>query len=487
MNIAVTVVAIGLLVFLSHAFAIVFSKVRVPDVLLLMLIGILLGPILGVVSPEVLGVIGSVFTTVTLVVILFEGGTELKFDVLRSSIKGMTLLTSMNFFVTMITIGLLGWLFFDMNILLSFMLGAILGGTSSAVVIPMVRQINMAEKSKVILILESAFTDVLCIVFALAFFEAIKLGHINVGEIIGRIVASFVLATILGIIGAIFWAIVLHRVRTVQNSIFTTPAFVFIIYGITELLGYSGAIASLAFGIGMANIDRLYNSFLQKLFPKKPNALNKTEKLLFSELVFLLKTFFFVMIGISIQFTDWKSLLIGFGITTLLYLLRIPIVRASMPLRDKEVKNTDLMYMASMVPKGLAAAVLASIPLQEVLGSLPEAFPVSLQTAEMIRNVVFSVILFSIIFTSILIPLIEKSSKVQRFYKNALNFNRWIRSWIQKNQLNKKRKHLSSDVALDAEDEILPTIGESIIDIIEDKKIGKTSPTETEDKGIANK
>lgn len=487
MNIAVTVVAIGLLVFLSHAFAIVFSKVRVPDVLLLMLIGIILGPVLGVVSPEVLGVIGSVFTTVTLVIILFEGGTELKFDVLQSSIKGMTLLTSMNFFVTMVTIGLLGWLFFDMNILLSFMLGAILGGTSSAVVIPIVRQINMAEKSKVILILESAFTDVLCIVFALAFFEAIKLGQINVGEIIGRIVASFVLATILGIIGAIFWAIVLHRVRTVQNSIFTTPAFVFIIYGITELLGYSGAIASLAFGIGMANIDRLYNSFLQKLFPKKPNALNKTEKLLFSELVFLLKTFFFVMIGISIQFTDWKSLLIGLGITILLYLLRIPIVRASMPLRDKEVKNTDLMYMASMVPKGLAAAVLASIPLQEVLGSFPEEFPVSLQMAEMIRNVVFSVILFSIIFTSILIPLIEKSPKVQRFYKNALNFNRWIRVWIQKNQLNKKRKRLSLAVNLDAEDEILPTIGESIIDIIEDKKIGKTSPTETEDKGEENK
>lgn len=474
MNIAVTVVAIGLLVFLSHAFAIVFSKARVPDVLLLMFIGIIIGPLLGIVSSEVLGVLGSVFTTVTLVIILFEGGTELKLDVLRSSIKGMTLLTTMNFFVTMLVIGLLGWLFFDMDVLLSFMLGAILGGTSSAVVIPMVRQISMSEKSKVILILESAFTDVLCIVFALAFFEAIKLGQINVGEIIGRIVASFVLATILGVTGAIFWAVVLHRVRTVQNSIFTTPAFVFIIYGITELLGYSGAIASLAFGIGMANIDRLYNSFLMRLFPQKPNSLNKTEKLLFGELVFLLKTFFFVMIGISIQLTDWKSLLIGFGLTVLLYLLRIPIVRASMPLRDKNAKSSDLMFMASMVPKGLAAAVLATIPMQA-----------GLEGAETIRNVVFSVILFSIIFTSVLIPLIEKSVKVQHFYKSALNVNRWIRVWIQKNQLKKNRKRLS--VATEQEEELIPLIGESIIDIIEDKKIGKTPSSEPEEKQGENK
>ena len=42
-----------------------------------------------------------------------------------------------------------------------------LGGTSSAVVIPMVRQISMQEISRTYLVLESALSDVLCIVLSL--------------------------------------------------------------------------------------------------------------------------------------------------------------------------------------------------------------------------------------------------------------------------------------------------------------------------------
>jgi potassium/hydrogen antiporter len=82
-----------------------------------------------------------------------------------------------------------------MEPLVAFMLGAIIGGTSSAVVIPLVRQLNISNNSRTILILESAFSDVLCIVFALAFIEAAQLGQIQVGTTIGQILASFILAS----------------------------------------------------------------------------------------------------------------------------------------------------------------------------------------------------------------------------------------------------------------------------------------------------
>jgi potassium/hydrogen antiporter len=82
-SIAVTVVGVGLLVFLAHVFAEVFSRKRVPDVLLLIIIGLAIGPLLGIVTPDHLGLVGPVFTTITLVTILFEGGTELKYDTLR--------------------------------------------------------------------------------------------------------------------------------------------------------------------------------------------------------------------------------------------------------------------------------------------------------------------------------------------------------------------------------------------------------------------
>ncbi len=426
MSIAVTVVAVGFLVFLAHVFAEIFSRKRIPDVLLLIIIGLIIGPLLNIVNIDHFGMIGPVFTTITLVTILFEGGTELRFEALRNSLRGTTLLTNLNFAATMLIVGLMGWLIFDVTPLIAFMMGAIVGGTSSAVVIPLVRQLNMSEKSRTVLILESAFSDVFCIVFALAFIEAFELGSVNVGNMVGQIFASFILATIMGLIGAFFWSVVLHRIRNIKNSIFTTPAFVFIIYGISEMMGYSGAIAALAFGIGLANIDYLKSTSISKYFTRKPDSLNDTERILFGEAVFLLKTFFFVYIGISIRLDDWVSILIGLMITFILFGIRIPIVRASMP---KDTEKNDLYYMSGMVPKGLAAAVLATIPLQK-----------GIPFGDYIMNITFSVILFSILFTSILIPLMEKSKTVQVFYDNSLNTNLWIRTSINNWQQKRAEK-----------------------------------------------
>ena len=82
---ALVLVFIGLLVFLAHLFVALFERTRVPDVLYLILIGVIVGPVLGIVSPEDFGKVGGVFTTVALVVILFEAGLELSVESLRSS------------------------------------------------------------------------------------------------------------------------------------------------------------------------------------------------------------------------------------------------------------------------------------------------------------------------------------------------------------------------------------------------------------------
>jgi NhaP-type Na+/H+ and K+/H+ antiporters len=418
-KVGLTIAIIGLLIFAAHLFSEIFSRKRLPDVLLLLFIGLIIGPLFGWIKPENLGTFGSVFSAVTLVVILFESGTQLSFNSLLTSLKGAAKLTVLNFFVTTIVIGLLGWLFFKVNPLISFMVGAILGGTSSAVVIPMVQQLKISSKSSTILILESAFSDVLCIVFALALLQAITLGKVEFGIIFGKIFSSFVLATIMGLLGAIFWALILDQVRHIKNSILTTPAFVFIIYGINEFLGYSGAIAALAFGIGLANIDNIYASILKPFIKKKPANLNNTEKMLFGEIVFLLKTFFFIYIGISIQLNDIVPILIGLGITILLFILRVPIARISIADKHENVSEMDSMYMSAMVPKGLAAAVLATMPAQ---AGIPEG--------EMIKNIVFSVILFSIIFTSVLIPLIEKRGHTYKIYERLFGLNDKIKKII---------------------------------------------------------
>ena len=264
MNVDLTLVFLGLIVFSAHVFASLYNRKKIPDVLLLIIIGLILGPLFGWVSPSSLGMSGPVFVAVTLVVILFEGGTSLSFNVLQSAWKSTMNLTVSCFFLSMGLVALVSWLF-GLAPLSALTLGSILGGTSSAVVIPLMRMLDVSEESRTVLVLESAATDVLCIVFTLAFMDAMKIGHLQVGNVVGNILSSFILAGLLGFAGALVWSRIITSIRKLQNSIFTTPAFVFVIYGVTNFLGWSGAIAAMVFGITMANIDTIKNRLLLRI------------------------------------------------------------------------------------------------------------------------------------------------------------------------------------------------------------------------------
>ena len=394
MNIAIALVAVGLLVFLAHVLDDLFARTKVPDVLLLLGLGLLLGPGLNLVRPEHLGAVGPLFTTITLVIILFEGGLGLDLGLLFHSLRSAALLTILNFLATMAVVAPLARLTMGMAWLPALTLGAILGGTSSAVVIPMIRRLNLGDRTRTTLALESALSDVFVIVVALGLMGGLKAGELHIGSLVGGMAASFLIAGLLGTLGGLLWALALNRIHGLQNSIFTTPAFVCVVFGIVELLGFSGAIAALALGITLGNLDRIPARLLRGS-PEALASLNATEREVFSEVVFLLKTFFFVYIGVSIRINSWLDAALGLGLTLAVFLVRIPVVHAS--LSTKTTSRMDALACSALVPKGLAAAVLASIPLQ-----------MGLPHAEAIKNTTFAVVLFSILAASLLVFLAER-------------------------------------------------------------------------------
>ena len=253
MEVAIVVLFLGVLIFLGNVFNRVFALTKIPDLLILIGIGLLIGPVLGLVSPTEYGIVGPLFATVTLAVILFEGGLHLKMTTIRSAFRGTIELTLISFVVTMlISAGILIFLNL-LEPLPALMLGAAIGGTSSAVVIPMIEYLHLGKDSQAILALESAITDVLCIVLLLTLLDIYIIGELNVPYVALRLVSSFFIAAILGVIGGIAWSVLYPHLKTIK-SIFLTPAFLFIIYGVVTLLGFSGAIAALAFGITLGNL-----------------------------------------------------------------------------------------------------------------------------------------------------------------------------------------------------------------------------------------
>ncbi len=456
-QIGLTIAIIGLLIFTAHLFSEIFSRKRIPDVLFLIIIGLLIGPVFHWISPESLGNAGSLFSGITLVTILFESGTQLRFSALKDSFEGALKLTALNFILSAVAIWLVGWLVLDLDPIVSMILGCMLGGTASAVVIPIVRQMHMSEKPAIMLILEAAIGNVFSIVLALALMQAIKSRHVEFGAILGDIFSSFILATVMGLLGAIFWALILDQVRNIKYSILTTPAFVFIIYGINEWMGFSGAIAALAFGIGMANIDGIYNAWLKKFIKKVPVNLNETERSLFSELVLLLKTFFFIYVGISIQLTHWHPIVIGLGISIMVFILRVPAVRFAIS-RKEGIPDKELAFMSALNTKGLTAAVLAT----QALIYIPEG-----EVALFVRNIVFSVILFSIVINSILIPLIDREELLYRIYINLLSFNQRMKDVVVKTKAEGEEWHRKHSKAREFVDGVFQS--EVITDIINEQ------------------
>ncbi|MGH9480887.1 MAG: cation:proton antiporter [Terriglobales bacterium] len=390
MHLAAAIALIGGLIFLAHLFALIFSRTRIPDVLWLLLIGVAVGPVAHLLSPAAFGVVGPAFVAITLVLILFESGLSLQFGRLRRALPGTLALSSSSFIGEAAVVGVAAWALTPLGPWRAFLLGIIVAGNSPTVIVPLAKGLGMGDHIRDILFLESAFGDVFSIVLALALLDFHFNGWAHWLGTALQFTLGFGGALLLGGLGALAWSLALRKTRGLENPMFTTPAFVFLIYGGAELLRANGAIAALAFGVVLGNIE--HSPLVRETLPAV--GLNPAEKDFLGEIVFLLKTFFFVYIGLSVRFTDLRWLLFGGLLSLLLLLPRIPAVRAGL---GRRAPVRDASLAACMIPKGLAAAVLAELLVQQ-----------GVPGAEALQAIVYAMIFFGVVFTSILVFVVNQ-------------------------------------------------------------------------------
>ena len=114
--------------------------------------------------------------------------------------------------------------------------------------------------------------------------------------------------------------------------------------------------------------------------------------------------------------------------------------------------------MSALNPKGLTAAVLAT----QALIYIPD-----METAMFVRNIVFSVILFSIVINSILIPVIDKERLLYRIYLKLLSFNEKMKNVVVKTKEEGEEWHKKHSKARDFVDKVFQS--EVITDIINEQ------------------
>lgn len=381
---------IGLVYFLGHLFAYGFRKFRIPDILLFTIVGVLLGPVFNVAKPENFGTVGAVLSTLALIVILFESGTTLNFRKAAQA-SGLSLILTLSTMIATTAVIFLFTLPFTKSAPISLLIGVTSSGTSSAVVIPMLAALGITEKLKNVLIMESSLTDVLCIVLTLTLSQSFLQGAFSIKAFLEQILLSFLVAIAIGAIGGLLWA----KFRHILKAQFATIAVALVVYGITEIVGYSGPIAVMSMGILLTQAPHLLKN--TQIAP-----LSELEANFYSELVFILKVFFFIFLGISINVKSVSTVLLTIAIMSIVFFVRFFLVRI---FARNAGTATELTFTSLLIPKGLAAAVLAGVPLQ-----------MGLEQGEEIQNFVYTIVLVSIVVVSTLIP-ISQINFLKRFFE----------------------------------------------------------------------
>ncbi len=371
--------------FISNA---IFKKTRIPDLIWLMLLGIIIGPVTGLLNRGAIVSLMPYLSALALLFILFDAGLNMNLYKLLKEMPRGSLLAFISFGFSMLAVGFISYYFLELNLTTGLLLGAIVGGVSSAIVIPIMsglRSIN--DHTSLILEIESVITDPLAIIVSLALVAIISSGASGlsgVGSAIQLTISSFSISIVFGLFAGILWLVLLQHLKGEDYFYILTLGFLFLLYGIVELLGGSGAISALIIGLVLGNgqsIGRMLRSkTLCVNMPAKTRALQ-------SEISFFIKTFFFVSLGAIITFD--KISLILYGIMISLILLFVRSLAVWISTYHSKFEKVDKAIMAFMLPRGLSAAVLATIILVEY--SLPgtEVF------AEVIFSIIFSTAILS--------------------------------------------------------------------------------------------
>jgi len=393
---------IAVIIILGFLGTIVFKKTKISDILLLMFLGLLIGPILNILDSNTIGLardLAPFFASLVLVMLLFESGLKLNFFRVLRELKASIVFTVLVF---VLSIGIVSMIMFVLgwNLIEGLMLGAIIGGTSSSIVIPLVNRITTRPETKIMLSLESAFSDALCIIIALALIQIAITTTFSAQEISQDILGAFSIAGVLGALIALFWLNILRDIKMVrERQYILTIAILFGLFFIVEFVNSNGAIAALVFGLVLGNSREI-----MKFLKMPPISLDTNVSLFQNEISFFIRTFFFIYIGIIFELSMVTDFIIVISIALSLGLLVARTTITKLGVYFLKSEKEDYRLIAIMMPRGLAAAVLASYPL--TLG-LNAEFAISTV------QIVFLVILVTNIITSLGVVFNDRIKKTE--------------------------------------------------------------------------
>lgn len=320
---------------------------HVPDIVVLLLLGIGLGPMGHFIAPDrfqnSIGWVGML----ALMLILFEGGLELRLKDVVRNLPGALLLSGVCFALSVALVGAVTHLLLHFTWIDSLLIGAALGSTSGSVVLPALQQMDAPERLKVTLTLESSLGEILAVLTVGTLVTISGTEALFSGLLVGfshHVIVDVLLGFGAGLAWWKLWPLLYNQ--PFANAL--NLGVVLGVFSICRLAGGSGLLAELIFGLTLANL------------PRTPHMTRIGARMVafHAEFTFLVRSFFFVVLGVMAQVVSRSYVLPIIAMLVALLIARAASVYGTRwTIRGSVPADNELLFL--MLPRGLITAVLA--------------------------------------------------------------------------------------------------------------------------------
>ncbi|WP_445474816.1 cation:proton antiporter domain-containing protein [Methanococcoides methylutens] len=337
------------LLLLLSVMAYTLSKLfNIPIIVFLLLEGIIAGPeILNLLDPEVFGSGLTAIVSLSVAIIVFDGGLQIDLRHIRTVQRNVLRLISVGVLVTFILVTLVTHILLNIPIALAALFGALISATGPTVIGPMVKQVRPNHKVSKVLELEGVLNDAGSVILAALIFEWI------VSQMSGLEVISFIIFRVfIGVLFGVSSGFLLSKFLSMESFIsdqatrIITITMVLVTFVMAEVLGNeSGIMAVAIFGIYLGTSNIPCKSVIKEFK---------------ADIVLALISFIFLILASMLRFED--ILAIGFkgvAIVLLLMFLIRPLAVFISTFGSKLSLN-DKIFISFIGPRGIVPASIAT-------------------------------------------------------------------------------------------------------------------------------
>jgi cell volume regulation protein A len=353
--------ACGVILAAGMASGLAARRLGVPDVVVYLLVGMVLGPELaGAISIKADTALNQIILIFGACYILFDGGASLRLAVLRQVWITILVIATLGVVITGAITALAAYYFLSVPDMVALLLGAAIASTDPATLVPVFRQVRIRERVAQTVMSESALNDATGAILTFAVLAAASgSGQFSLGasllDLGKQAVFGVVVGGALGYLAALFIAHEKLSFLSEYAPLVTLMAVIGAYLGADNLQA-SGFMAVFTFGIVLGNKDAFGFRMPQREQERLEEFVATT--------ALIMRMFIFILLGAQVDFGLMNRYLVGgAAVVAVFMLVARPITVFACALPDRRARWTfkEMLFMCWTRETGVIPAALAGL------------------------------------------------------------------------------------------------------------------------------